>query len=268
MAGRGCGGRALPACIPWTTPYSMIRLRGILLAGRQEEYELSWLSEKISRWEEAIDRQAGCGRGCGVTEGWQALTNDPSVLARWSEEAQGRLETEVPDEAARRRIMTERSCSFIEEFGDRDINRLRELYRETGSVGKVLDAMRANPDRFGEPVLEGDTIVEVRKPRDPGAFARAKDRRERQIAACFCPLIRAAWDRISLDYCHCSAGWYKGIYEGIFGVPVQVAVEESILHGDDRCRFAITISGASGLSPEAERAQRDDMISKQPGCTG
>jgi hypothetical protein len=211
------------------------------MPGRLGRSGMSWLSDKMRKWEESVDRHAGCGRGCRVTEGWQGLTDDPSILAGWSEEAQQRLEAEVPDEAVRRRIMLERSCVFVEEFGDEDIGKLQRLFSETGSLERVVEAMRQSGDRFGDPVVDGRTIVEVRKPRDPVAFARARNAGERQAAACFCPLVRETGSRISLDYCYCSAGWYRGIYEGIFGSPVEVTVEESLLNGDDRCRFTIRI---------------------------
>lgn len=204
---------------------------------------MSWLSDKIRRWEESIDRHAGCGRGFHVTEGWEGLTNDPPSLAEWSEKAQERLEAEVPDEAARRGIMLERSCIFVEEFGDADIVRLRELFAETGSVEKVVVAMRENGGRFGRPFIDGDTIVEVRNPRDPEAYARATNDRDRRIAACFCPLVRETAGRIPLDYCYCSGGWYRGIYEGIFSSPALVTVEESLLDGGGSCRFRIRIPG-------------------------
>jgi hypothetical protein len=204
---------------------------------------LSWLSEKMKRWEESIDRNSAPGKGHGVVAGWDSLTNDGARLAEWSEGAQERLAAAVPDEAARRRTMVERCCTFVEEFGDEDIRKLRDIYRETGSVEQVLKSMRENGSRFGDPFLEGDAIVEIRRPRDPEAFAKARDARERQVAACFCPLIRETARRIPKDYCYCSAGWYKGIYEGIFGEPVEVTVEESLISGDERCRFSIRIPG-------------------------
>jgi hypothetical protein len=204
---------------------------------------MSWLSDKIHRWEESIDRHAGCGRSCRVTKGWEELTGDLPALAEWSEKAQERLEAEVPDEAARRVIMLERSCIFVEEFGDADIVKLRELFAETGSVERVVEAMRENGDRFGRPFIDGDAIVEIRNPRDPEAYARATNDSERQIAACFCPLVRETAKRIPLDYCYCSGGWYRGIYEGIFSSPAEVTVEESLLDGGASCRFRIRIPG-------------------------
>jgi hypothetical protein len=204
---------------------------------------MSWLSDKMKRWEESIDRRAGCGSGSRVTRGWDSLTGDLAELAVWSGGAQERLAAEVPDPAERRAIMQERSCRFVEEFGDADIVELRNLYLETGSPEEVVRAMRDHPARFGDPFIEGGAIIEIRRPRDPEAFASASTPRERQIAACFCPLIRETTGTMPLGYCHCSAGWYRGIYEGIFDSPVEVTVEESLLNGDDRCRFVVRVPG-------------------------
>jgi len=204
---------------------------------------MGWLSDKMQRWRESIDSRAGAGSGDRVTTGWESLSEDLAANAEWSAGAQERLAAEVPDGAARRGIMQERSCRFVEEFGDSDIQALRGIYAETGSPGAVVAAMRDNPDRFGDPYIEGDSIVEIRRPRDPGAFARATTPLEKRMAACFCPLVRGAEGRLPVEYCECSAGWYRGIYEGIFDVPVDVTVDESLLNGDERCRFSIRIPG-------------------------
>ncbi len=203
---------------------------------------MGWLSDKAAKWRRIIDDHGGDGRA--VTAGWQSLTSDLEVLARWSEEAQGRLALQVPDPAARREIMRQRSCVFTEEFGDGDILALRALYQASGDIETVLRSMRDNPDRFGQPFLENGAIIEVRRPRDPAAYAKATDAYQRQLAACYCPLIRAARKRMPLEYCCCSAGWYRGIYQGIFGRPVDVVVEASLLNGDDHCRFSIRFAAA------------------------
>lgn len=204
---------------------------------------MGWLSDKMQRWRESIDRRAGAGSGDRVTVGCESLSDDPVANAKWSASAQERLAAEVPDREARRQIMQERSCRFVEEFGDSDIAALRDLFAGTKSPEAVVAAMRDNPGRFGDPFIEGDAIVEIRRPRDPEAFARAKTPLERRMAACFCPLARGARGRMPVEYCECSAGWYRGIYEGIFGVPVDVTVEESLLNGDRRCRFSIRVPG-------------------------
>ncbi len=204
---------------------------------------MSWMSDKMNKWERSVDACAGCGAGRRVTSGWEQIGSDLEALAGWSEKAMERLAVEVPDPAARRGIMLDRSCVFVEEFGDADIVKLAELYRETGSPAEVVKAMRENPERFGDPFIEEGAIIEIRRPRDPEAYARAGTPLERRIAACFCPLARETRGSLPLEYCCCSAGWYRGIYEGIFGSPAVVTVEESLLNGDDRCRFTIRIPG-------------------------
>lgn len=202
---------------------------------------MGWLEDKVEKWEKAIDSRAGSGKGEGVTAGWKEAGKDPEKLATWTAGAMQRLAEAVPDIVQRREIMLDRSCVFTEEFGDERILALRKLYQETGDVEEVLKAMRQDRERFGQPYLENGAIVEVRSPRDKEAYSKASTDYERQMAACFCPLARAARERLPLEYCCCSAGWYRGIYQGIFQRPVEVKVEKSLLNGDAQCRFSIKL---------------------------
>jgi hypothetical protein len=202
---------------------------------------MGWLEDKVEKWKAAIDARAGSRKGEGVTAGWEEAGKDPEKLASWTACAMRRLEETVPDIGQRREIMLDRSCVFTEEFGDEKILALRKIWTETGDVESVLRAMRDDRERFGQPYLENGAIVEVRNPRDKEAYAKASTDHERQMAACFCPLARAAQGRLPLEYCCCSAGWYRGIYQGIFQRPVEVTVEKSLLNGDAQCRFSIKL---------------------------
>jgi predicted hydrocarbon binding protein len=42
-------------------------------------------------------------------------------------------------------------------------------------------------------------------------------------------------------YCYCSAGWQKYTYETILGKSVDVKIKESVLFGQPRCVFEITV---------------------------
>ena len=173
--------------------------------------------------------------------GYEQIPDCPEDYAVWSEKAMERLSSAVPDQEAREEIMQARACVFTEEFGDGPIAAMAKLYAETINVDKVLEAMGADKGKFGHPYREGNVIYEIRIPRDPEAYAKASTPYEKQMAACFCPLIRATRNVISKDYCHCSAGWYKGIYEGIFKTPARVEVLESLIGGDKSCKFAIRL---------------------------
>ena len=203
---------------------------------------MAWLADKMKKWAAQIDRHAP-GKGDSVIAGYDKVPDRPEEYAVWSEQAMKRLETAVPEQPAREEIMQGRACVFTEEFGTGPIDALAKLYAETKSVDKVLEAMGADKGKFGQPYREGSVIYEIRSPRDPEAFAKAATPYEKQMAACFCPLMRATKNVVSKEYCHCSAGWYKGIYEGIFETPIRVEVLEAIISGDEHCKFAIHLPG-------------------------
>lgn len=199
---------------------------------------MAWLADKMKKWAAQIDRHAP-GQGDSVISGYDRIPDKQEEYAVWSEAAMERLETVVPDQPAREEIMQARACVFTEEFGTEPIDALAKLYAETKSVDRVLEAMCTDQAKFSHPYREGNVIYEIRDPRDPEAFAKATTPYEKQMAACFCPLMRATKNVVSKEYCHCSAGWYKGIYEGIFKTTVRVEVLEAIISGDKNCKFAI-----------------------------
>ena len=59
---------------------------------------------------------------------------------------------------------------------------------------------------------------------------------------CHCPWAREAvksGERVAPIFCNCSAGFHKRPWEAALGQRIQVDVLESVLRGDERCRFAI-----------------------------
>ena len=57
---------------------------------------------------------------------------------------------------------------------------------------------------------------------------------------CACPLTKAG--RTPADFCRCSIGWNEAAFSTVVGKPVRIELEESVLRGDPRCSFRITIS--------------------------
>jgi hypothetical protein len=56
---------------------------------------------------------------------------------------------------------------------------------------------------------------------------------------CSCPLVKEGLT--SAAQCDCTLGWQRQTYSAILGLPVDGAVEESILRGDKRCVFRMTV---------------------------
>jgi len=59
---------------------------------------------------------------------------------------------------------------------------------------------------------------------------------------CYCSFVnKISPGKLSATYCNCSRGWAKALFEGALERPVEVVMEESIVKGDDRCRFRIIL---------------------------
>ncbi|MBN2520732.1 MAG: hypothetical protein JXB17_09530 [Bacteroidales bacterium] len=57
--------------------------------------------------------------------------------------------------------------------------------------------------------------------------------------SCYCPFVDKAIT--SKDFCNCSIGWQKAIYETILGKEVDVEILSSVLRGGEGCSFVIKI---------------------------
>jgi effector-binding domain-containing protein len=192
-----------------------------------------------------LDRLAGEGVRRSVMAGSADLRVDAPVHERlaWIQEAMERLDAAVSDPATRGCILN--GCAH--RFPSVRIARMREAYGRLGDVAALLDLMRADrsvggSSWYGSPVREGAVIYETKDPASPEQYREAGSEVERRAAACFCPVVRAAilaGETISSTYCHCGAGWYVQLWEGILQQPVRVEVLETVLEGGERCRFAI-----------------------------
>jgi hypothetical protein len=59
---------------------------------------------------------------------------------------------------------------------------------------------------------------------------------------CLCPFVETKPAGLSPTYCHCSVGYVKEMHDGMLGKPVEVELLGSVLRGDPRCKFKITVS--------------------------
>jgi hypothetical protein len=74
-------------------------------------------------------------------------------------------------------------------------------------------------------------------------FLAAVDKRLKRYYYCHCPWVKEALkdgdSGISPVFCNCSAGFHKKRWEVLLEQPLKAEVVESILKGDDWCKFAI-----------------------------
>jgi predicted ArsR family transcriptional regulator len=58
---------------------------------------------------------------------------------------------------------------------------------------------------------------------------------------CYCGSVSKTRQPISKNYCQCSCGWYRKLFETLLNHPVKVELLDSIIHGANTCQFIIHI---------------------------
>ncbi|MFX0125041.1 MAG: hypothetical protein ACFFAE_15525 [Candidatus Hodarchaeota archaeon] len=199
----------------------------------------------MKKFSESLDQYMGVAVRKKVMEGSEELESKSSgdKKARWIKGAMERFD-ELVDEETREKVMT--SCSHV--FPKTRIRPLKSKYTETGSIDAVLKLMHQDHSWGGlsyyeYPKREGNTIYVTKIPFNPKKYEQTSDMNEKKYHYCHCGLVKASLKasdiKISPTFCHCGAGWYKTLWEGILEKPVRIEVLQSVIRGDDHCQFAI-----------------------------
>jgi hypothetical protein len=119
---------------------------------------------------------------------------------------------------------------------------------------EVIDFVRKHPE-VASGVREGNVVYEAKIPYMAKEWLAETDPEMKRYYACHCPWVRESLRkgdvRVSPAFCQCSAAFHKKPWEIIFGQPVHAEVVESILRGDDRCRFAIHLPDSVEVREQA-----------------
>ena len=96
---------------------------------------------------------------------------------------------------------------------------------------------------------EGNSVYVTKIPFRAKDWLEEKDPVKRRHLYCHCPWARESIlseaGPVPSEFCRCSAGFHRKPWEAIFGDGVSCAVLESVLAGDDRCRFRIDLPHVS-----------------------
>jgi len=100
-------------------------------------------------------------------------------------------------------------------------------------------------------IMKGNEIIATKIPKSEHllSYLNEQDPQKRREMYCHCNRVRDAIAKgieISETYCYCGAGFYQSIWETILEQPVQVELIESILKGDEFCKYKITLPTIEG----------------------
>ena len=118
------------------------------------------------------------------------------------------------------------------------------IWYEQEITPEVVELVRGNQEILSA-VRDGEWLYETKIPFAPKDWLVEKDPLMKRFYACHCPLARSAIisgeDDVPLDWCYCSGGYEKFMFDVVFGAETEVEVLESAVAGSPRCRFRIRI---------------------------
>jgi hypothetical protein len=119
-----------------------------------------------------------------------------------------------------------------------------KVWYEQEITPEVVQIVRGNQEMLSA-VRDGEYLYITKIPYAPKDWFAETDPLMKRYYACHCPLARAAiiegGPRIPLDWCYCSGGFEKLMFDVVFDEPTKVEVLESVLAGDPRCRFRVKL---------------------------
>jgi hypothetical protein len=192
---------------------------------------------------QGVERTLGAEAREQVMAGIEEITADSPLEAytEWIRGAMDRLDALTDDPVKKYQVMS--CCSHV--FPSERIAHLRATYEQRQDVDDVLRQMYGDPAWYEDPVRQGNVIHVTKVPYDPEGYKDGSSPAERRKAYCHCNFVRPYLDEVpsalSPTFCWCGSGWYRRLWEGILGRPIQISHVETLTAGFDECSLTISL---------------------------
>ena len=137
-------------------------------------------------------------------------------LHTWLESAISALEKQVDE---KERVSILESCGRACARHGRVVADAKAIRNSGKKIDELLDKLSHETSGLVEWRKENETVHLVYK-------------------KCFCPLRREGFVSVP-NFCSCSVGWIKEVFETASGRPVRVELEQTIGRGDPVCKFIV-----------------------------
>ncbi len=217
----------------------------------------------IGKLAKGISEEAGDKIAKEVLEGSDDISKDSlrdDVFA-WSDKVVRKLESLTSDETTKEVLL---SCACHQ--SQKALQQYRDLYVEKEDIDFIIQKMQEDfevfiknelklEDKYVQEIIdrrmgfagirEDNKIIATKIPKS--AFIKKwfeeTDPTKKRALFCHCPRIRDALvdkeKTLPKSYCYCGGGYYQDIWETILQKPVDIEILETVMHGDEVCKFAI-----------------------------
>jgi len=182
---------------------------------------------------------------------------------KWSDKAMKKLES-LTNDIETKKILLNCACHQSQEA----LQVYRDLYIKTDNIDLVIQKMHEDfelfikeglklEDKYVQTVIDrrmgfagirdDNKIIATKIPKSAFIkewFEETNPTKKRALF-CHCPRIRDALvDKEKIlprSYCYCGGGYYQNVWETILQKPVGIEILETVMHGDEVCKFAIIL---------------------------
>lgn len=139
--------------------------------------------------------------------------------------------------------------AYLVERHQRKVAELQEhcdenkIWYEQKITQAVVDYVAENQEILSGVMKDGDLYI-TKFPYHPEGVFNAENDLMRRYHYCHCAFAKASIltdHPVDSDWCYCSGGFAKFPFEVILGRTLEVTLLESVLKGDDKCRFKVRI---------------------------
>ncbi len=217
--------------------------REVYLTGPFEdnpEDNITELQTTIHPWEtrfkERVREVLGDEKGSIVLQGSERISPLSSAEERsdWVVSAIQRLD-KIADENQKCQVIAK--CAHDRPV--ENVRRFKVIFEKTKDIEEVLRAYGEDQPWVEKPYREGQILYTSKPPSDPEAYAKATTQDEIIKAYCFCPIVKAALERMPRTFCYCGAGWAEQLWNEVVGEPLKIDIVSTVVDGDKFCKFAV-----------------------------
>ncbi len=220
----------------------------------------------IGKLAKEISEEVGENIANEVLEGSDIISQKShrNDVFEWSDKAIRKLESLTNDEEIKEILL---SCACHQ--SPEALQPYKDLYVDTENIDLVIQKMQKDFEVFIKDALKledkyvqeivvrkmgfagvraGNKIIATKIPKSSfiKEWFEETDPTKKRALFCHCPRIRDALkDKEKIlpkSYCYCGGGYYKNIWETILQKPVEIEILETVMHGDEVCKFAIQLS--------------------------
>ncbi|MFX0055392.1 MAG: GyrI-like domain-containing protein [Candidatus Hermodarchaeota archaeon] len=217
--------------------------REVYLTGpfeKNPEGNVTELQTTVHPWEYRFKKRVkevlGDDKGARVLRGAEAITpfSTAAVRSKWVIAAIERLD-KLADEEQKCAIISK--CAHDRPF--EDIHRFKEIFKESQDIDRVLEVYGEDLPWLEKPYREGKILYTSKPPANREEYDKAQTQDELIRAACFCPIVHAALEKMPRTFCYCGAGWAEQLWSEVVGQSVRVEIVETVVDGGRMCKFAV-----------------------------